>query len=158
MKTWFVNVGMDNPNDPCTKAAHPYVRHWQLCRRYGYLSAGGGPQYSNPLYRLGVGDEVFAYQARAGYVGYGIVTNEAQPTDDLRVENGRRLPDVLSDLAINLPDSDSDEWEHAVAIDWKDTRSMDEAIYVSGMFAGRLTACELRHEATLERLRQHFAT
>ena len=50
---WFVNVGMDrNEIDAANKEGKRYHRQWDFCREYGYLSAGGGLQCSDPLKKL----------------------------------------------------------------------------------------------------------
>src|SRR5262249_12353568 len=64
---WFVNVG-EGEN-----------RSWDDCRKYGFLSAGHGSKYSDPLKKLRAGAKVFAYMKGLGYVGYGEVTHEAVP-------------------------------------------------------------------------------
>jgi hypothetical protein len=80
---WFVNVG---------EGAH---RNWDDNRRYGYISAGGGAKYSRFLKRLKVGDKIFAYMKRLGYVGYGEVTREAVMIRDFFVaEESKQLLDL----------------------------------------------------------------
>ena len=64
---WFVNVG---------ESEH---RTWEDNVTYGFVAAGHDERYSRPPRKLGVGDEVFAYMAGLGYVGYGVVTAFAVP-------------------------------------------------------------------------------
>jgi hypothetical protein len=77
---WFVNVG-EGPH-----------RNWSDNVKYGYIGAGQGPKYSEPLKKLKEGDSIFAYMSGHGYVGYGVV-----------LESTRMLKDfLLDDKGTNL--------------------------------------------------------
>lgn len=76
---WFINVG---------EGEH---RTWEDNRAYGFIAAGQGEKYSKPLKKLQAGDRLFAYMKGLGYVGYGEVTEEAQPIADVRLEDGSLL-------------------------------------------------------------------
>ena len=45
-------------------------RSWDDFRRYGFVAAGGGRQYSDPLRKLQPGNKLYAYQKGRGYVGW----------------------------------------------------------------------------------------
>jgi hypothetical protein len=82
--TWFVNNGIDD---------HPgNTRNWNLCRKYGFVSAGGDEKYSRPLHKLNIGDQIAVYQKRHGYVGVGTVTQPAVPADEFRMKDGHLYP------------------------------------------------------------------
>src|SRR5690606_16302105 len=78
---WFVNVGMNDNN----------ARSWDKCRELGFLSAGGGRKYSDSLKKLRPGSRVLAFQKQRGYVGYGIVSDAAQPFSAVALDDGRFL-------------------------------------------------------------------
>ena len=62
---YYVNVGEgDN-------------RCWEDCREFGYMSAGQGVKYSDPIRTLEIGDIIAAYLKGFGYVGIGRVTKNA---------------------------------------------------------------------------------
>ena len=67
---WYVNVG------ECE------WRNWEDFVKYGFLSAGWGRKYTEPLRKLEVGGSVFAYMRGLGYVGYGSVVQESCPAKD----------------------------------------------------------------------------
>jgi ribosomal protein L30E len=71
---WFVNVG---------EGLH---RNWDDNVKYGYIGAGQGPKYSDPLKKLKEGDPIFAYMKGLGYVGFGIVREPAKMVKDFVVE------------------------------------------------------------------------
>ena len=71
---WYVNVG-EGPH-----------RSWDDMRRYGFLAAGGGRFYSSRLEQLNVGDTIFGYQKKAGYVGRGMVTSTAKMARDFEID------------------------------------------------------------------------
>ena len=153
---WFVNVGMDrNEIEAANKEGKRYHRQWDFCREYGYLSAGGGIQYSDPLKKLDVGAQVVAYQKGRGYVGYGIVSQEATPIDALLLSNGRTLEQTLDIVGKNasLPE---DKREYAVGIEWRKTMPLDDGLKFSGIFANQNVVCRLRDEATTSFLRERF--
>ncbi len=52
---------------------------------------------------------------------------------------------------------DADLTEYAVPVRWRETRSLDEAVWQRGLFASQLSACRLRDERTLELLRDMLA-
>ena len=73
-KDWYVSFGEANGS-----------RSWDDACRYGFVSAGGRKWYSDSLQKVPVGDRVFAYIPKVGYVGIGTVTAPAAPADHARV-------------------------------------------------------------------------
>jgi len=143
---WYVNVG-DSTS-----------RSWEDARRYGFVAAGGGSWYSEPLKKLEPGARIFAYQKGYGYVGYGIVTKPAQIATDFTV-NGKEL---LS-LSLQQPNlahdrDDPEQAEYVVGVEWKKTVPLSGAKTFAGVFANQNIVCRLRHEPTLEFLNQQFGS
>src|SRR5262249_37552723 len=105
---WFVNVG---------EGAH---RNWDDNKRYGFISAGQGATYSRFLKRLKIGDKIFAYMKKLGYVGYGEVTREAVMIKDF-IPDGESKPVLELPLRAKHADENSDspelsEW--AIGVKW----------------------------------------
>jgi hypothetical protein len=141
---WYVNA------DDCK------ARNWEDCRRCGFLSAGGGRIYSDSLQRLDVGDKVFAYQKKAGYVGYGTVTQKASSVGDFMVD-GKLLSECVQSSPDLLHDPDnSDLQEYVIGVAWAKTFSIQEAKTFPGAFANPNVVCKLRDPETLEFLRTAF--
>lgn len=141
---WYVNIGIDdNPDNH---------RDWDLCRKYGFVSAGGGARYSQPLYKLHTGDLIAAYYTGKGYVGVGTVSQTAMAADEFLLKDGRPLNDV-SPLKGATADADG---EHLLGVDWIKTVSKDEAKTFRGAFANQNVVCKLRHGPTAEFIRQQF--
>lgn len=141
---WFVNNGIDdNPEN---------TRDWKKCCEHGFISAGGDPRYSEPLYKLQPGNTIAAYQRKAGYVGVGTVISAAVPADDFRLADGKFLSQVNS----KLHGKGGDNGEHVVGIRWKKTVPADQAKTFKGVFANQNVVCKLRDPATLEFLQQQF--
>jgi len=147
---WFVNTGMGQPKIPESKG-----RHWNNCRRLGYIAAGGGPKWSRALKKLTPGDRVFAYVSKAGYVRYGTVSRAAAPVHLFTLADGRSLDDHLHG-AWNNSERSEDMWEYAVGVDWVSTFAIDEARSFQGAFANQNAVCKLRHPETLEFLVKEF--
>ncbi|MCP2337351.1 endonuclease NucS domain-containing protein [Actinomadura rupiterrae] len=137
------------------------VRSWKDARRYGFVSAGGGDWFSRTLRSLPVGARVFVHIPKAGYVGVGTVTQEAQPYEDaeLRVDGElRRMTDLDLEAGYqhNVPDDDQDRREWAVAVEWIKTVPREEALWKAGMFANQNSACKLRARFTIDEALRHF--
>jgi hypothetical protein len=141
---WYVNV------DDCKE------RSWEDCRRFGFLAAGGGRIYSDQLQRLDIGDQVFAYQKKAGYVGYGIVTQKVRPASEFRCDGKLLSECVQSSPDLLLHKNDPDLEEYAIGIDWKKTFTIQDAKKSSGMFANQNVVCKLSDPETLEFLKRAF--
>jgi len=94
---YYVNVG---------EGSH---RDWIDCKRYGFLSAGGeNPRWKNQILRLIKGDVVAAYLANHGYVGIGIVTEQAVPMKKFIVDgvplsqHSLAQPGMLTSSLLNM--------------------------------------------------------
>lgn len=141
---WYANAG---------DGSH---RSWEDMRRYNFLAAGGGSFYSKRLEQLNAGEPVFAYQKGIGYIGFGIVTQEAMPASKFDY-NGT----PLFDLDLKQPnikhDADNPELaEYVVGIDWQKTFPLSEGKKFPGAFANQNVVCKLRDQATLEFLKDEF--
>ena len=137
--------------------AEPGAHRWEIAARYGLLNAGGGSKYWKQLERLEVGKLVFAYVAKAGYVGIGQVTGEMTPARDAEVQiAGQRQPlldqpDLNATWRNNAASEDPEKTEMVVPVKWlTDTRPVDQAIWEKGLFPSRLVVCKLRCEHTIE--------
>lgn len=155
---WYVNLGMDAPDDPKIDASGlKYERHWEFCREFGYVSAGGDPKYWRPLLKLGVGDRVWIYQKQAGYLGTGVVTHQAMPIDQVALDDGSKLVDRLARSDLNQT-GDPDGYAYAVRVRWISTVPIDNARFFPGAFANQNIVCKLTNEATLAFLRKEFGS
>lgn len=143
---WFVNVG---------DGQH---RSWEDCVKYGFLSAGQGKIYSDPLKKLRIGDKVLAYMKQNGYVGYGIVNKEAVPVRDYYVEReGKKileLPLQQPGLSDNKDNDDLSEW--LVGIEWVKTFPRNNPKWAKDLFANQNIVCKLRHQPTVDFLVKEF--
>lgn len=153
---WYVNLGMDSPDALTVDASGlKCERHWEFCREYGYVSAGGHPRYWRPLLKLSVGDRVWIYQKQAGYLGTGVVVSLAAPIDQVMLDDGSKLVDRLGRSDLNQND-DPDRYAYAIRIRWDSTVSIGGARSFPGAFANQNIVCKLTNEATLTYLRKQF--
>lgn len=135
-------------------------RNWDDFRRYGFVSGGQGRWYSRTLKALSVGDHVYAYIPKVGFVGSGVVTAEATPVRDFVVEVGGRTVPILEvplrqpGLAENADDLEL--CEYCVGVRWIDTRDRDDAYSEPGLRRNQNTAFRLTHEPTLHALEDEF--
>jgi hypothetical protein len=153
---WFVNVGMDDPDDkPVDTAGRGNIRHWDNCVRYGYIAGGGGARSSDALKKLEPGWHVVAYQKGEGYLGYGVVTRRAEPIHRLRVEGSATLAETLKQTEHN-PGRPEDRWEYAVGVEWRRTFPLNNGKWFKGGFANQNIVCRLADPDTVSFLRAQF--
>ena len=135
-------------------------RNWDDCRKYGFVSGGGGKWYSQTLKSLFPGSRVFVNIPRTGYVGVGTVKESAVPARDFRVTIGGREMPIL-DAPLDAPKmgenmDNLDLSEYLVRVEWIKAVPRTEAYWEKGLFALQHTACKLTSSFTIERLSQHF--
>jgi hypothetical protein len=135
-------------------------RTWEDCRKYGYISAGGGKWYSNTLNLLPIGARVFVNVPQQGYVGVAEVISKATPVGKFEIEYKGKKRKLL-DLELHAPnitdDMDDPELaEYMVGVRWIKTVDLDDAVKEKGLFGNQNSACKLRNSHTIERLTQIF--
>ncbi|MHC4672912.1 MAG: endonuclease NucS domain-containing protein [Planctomycetota bacterium] len=145
---YYVNVGDNETND----------RKWEDCAKYGFLRAGGGPQWSRPLKKLKEGDRIFAYLKGHGYVGFGHISQEAKPLKDFiadgQSEHLIELIDLHKTTVNQLDDPDKQEW--AIGVKWHKDNKRENARNFKGIFSHPSIVCKLRDDATVKYLCQEF--
>jgi hypothetical protein len=142
----FVNTGIKEGR----------VREWNLNIEFSYVSAGGGARWINAIKKLKIGDKIFAYIKGFGYVGYGIVEEEAVPVSEYEFE-GKRIVDALPDghpWKGQSPTSEGGEWLSKVT--WIKTFSKEQAKWLSNGFANQNVVCKLRDMRTFDFLVKEF--
>ncbi len=138
-------------------------RSWEDAERYGYLAAGGGAFYTKPLEKLFPGARVFLYKPYPvkGYVGVGLVKEPVRLVSEFEVVvAGQKIPILdapLADPEKVTHDADNPELcEQLVRVEWLVTRSLEDAIWQTGLFTNQMPACKLRDRETIEFLEQAF--
>lgn len=135
-------------------------RSWSDCQKYGFISGGGGKWYSQTLKLLFPGSRVFVNIPKTGYVGVGLVKDNAVPIQDFKVllEDQEvpilNAPLVAQNMAENADDLDL--CEYLVRVEWLKAVPKDAAFWEKGLFAIQHTACRMTSSFTIERLSQHF--
>ncbi len=148
-RDWYVSFGEDG------------FRDWDDAQLYGFVSAGGGPWYIGTIKKLPVGGCVFVNLPGKGYVGVGVVTENAVPARDFIVTvNGHPVP--LTEAPHSAPNLvaraayDDDETEWVAPVRWLATVPRNEAISFKGRYGNQNSATKLTHaltrETVLERL------
>ena len=61
-------------------------RSWEDATKYGFIAAGGGKWYSNTLSLLHPGAKIFACIPKVGYVGVGIVKENAISVNEFLID------------------------------------------------------------------------
>jgi hypothetical protein len=153
---WFVNVGMHSASSTIRdQAGYGDIRHWENCKRFGYVAAGGGSRYSDALKRLSIGDPILVYQSGVGYVGYGTVSRLATPVHNFTLDDGSSLESTVNPRQPNLG-IQPDLWEFAIGVQWHKSFDLSDAKTFKGAFANQNVVCKLSDTETVRFLRQEF--
>jgi uncharacterized protein len=110
--------------------------HWQWadCSKYGFISAGQGPQWKRSICGFNIGDIFAAYLKGKGFVGIGQITEKARPIREVKI-NGRplmSLPLACKKMDDNI---DNDEkCEYVALVDWIRSIPEGEAKFISGLY------------------------
>jgi hypothetical protein len=138
-------------------------RTWEDGRKYGFISAGGGPWYSRTLQMLTPGDRVWVKIPKVGYVGVGRVTEPVQTANEFKVPtpSGERpsLEVLQTGPFLKQLADDPDTVEHFVRVKWLDDVPESQAFDEVGLFGNQNSVCQpttpkWRH--TVERLKARF--
>lgn len=123
-------------------------RTWVDCRKFGFLSAGQGKIWGEQTQTLREGDVVVAYLSRKGYVGVGVVIEQAVMAKDFRI-NGKRL-DELDLVCTRMMEnaSDPEKAEYPVRVEWKASCDSSEAKWArnKGLFTARMARASLQNQ------------
>lgn len=113
----------------------------------------GTDWFSRTLRSLPVGARIFTHIPKAGYVGVGTVSGEAQPFEDaaLTVDGESRQMTGLTlkgtyrahDGAADA-EGGQDRREWIVPVDWAKAVPREQALWRTGFFANQNSACKLR--------------
>lgn len=125
---------------------HGPERSWEDAMEYGFIGAGGGQWYSRTLNQLSVGDRVWVYIPKVGYVGVGRVTETANKADEVvfHTNSGDKTIYELSNKASYHLQSkdDEDEAEYMVKVNWIKKVSVKDAVSEVGLFGNQNTVCK----------------
>ncbi len=127
-------------------------RSWEDCRRFGFLSAGGGRNWSEQLDKLNQGDVVVAYLKKTaqggGYAGVGIVTHRAVRVKQFRFR-GKPIPkSELEEPGLYTSAEDRELTNYLVGIKWHKTFSRKHAKFESnfGLFTPHRVVASLANQ------------
>lgn len=143
---WFVNIGMTQEED----------RSWDDARDYGFVSGGQGARSRAAMERLEIGDRIFAFVSKQGYVGYGIVDQRAVMARDYVLADGRPLLSVVKGNTMRQNVDDPERSEYVVAVRWKKTVPVKDARLFSGIFRNQNVVCKIRDAQTADFLKEQF--
>lgn len=128
--------------------------------KYGFLIAGGGDWYANPLDFLNPGDRVWVHLGSGkGFCGVATVTAPRQAVDDFIVkdDNGTEVPvlDVVQSDLRTIKDN-PDTADYAVRLSWIHKVQYKQGVWEKGFLANQNTVARPtspKWEYTVERLK-----
>ena len=139
-------------------------RHWEDAVKYGFISAGGGPWYTQTLHLLEADSRVWVNVPGQGYVGVGLVTEPVKRITEFLVvgPNGAQMPILEAPLKspeIGKSAQNPELTECLVRVRWIKTVPLSEAISERGFFGNQNTVARpttSKWNFTIERLRKRF--
>lgn len=133
-----------------------YGRSWEDARKWGFVSASSST--TNLLSNINAGDMIFCHIAGTGFVGVGVCTAPAVPSDCFLIidEDGIEKP-ILDcawenqDAKNNLPDN-----ELFLKVRWYKTVAREDGYWEKGMTSLPMVAYTLSDETTHDMVLKHF--
>ena len=137
-------------------------RKWDDARKYGFISAGGGPWYTKTLSLLSPGDRVWVNIPHTGYVGVGVVIETVQQAKDIAFTYDNALT-PMKKLPLQgkffYSEDDPESAEYVVKVQWIKTVAASKAIKEIGFFGNQNTVCRPTAEKwnfTVDRLKKSW--
>ena len=137
-------------------------RKWDDARKYGFISAGGGPWYTKTLSLLSPGDRVWVNIPHTGYVGVGVVTDTVLQAKDA-VFDHENTQTPMKELPLHgkyfYSEDDPENAEYVVKIQWIKTVATSKAVKEIGFFGNQNTVCRPTAEKwnfTVDRLKKSW--
>lgn len=141
---YFVNTGIKDDN----------ARDWGLNLKHGFVSAGA-PRFIRAIKNLKKNDRFFAYIKGNGYVGYGVVEEEAVFVKDF-ISEGTPITDSLPEGHPWKQHDDPSTHEWLVRVNWLKIYKQEDAQWFKGAFANQNVVCRLREPNTFKFLVDKF--
>lgn len=147
---WFMNVGEKNGKFK--------ERYWEDNAKFGFISLGHGDININLLEKVDVGNYIFAYISKCGYIGYGKVRSKAVMYKDsnlykkvvnkqINLKNEHFMKEKIDDIY---------NCEYIIEIDW--LKKLDKTNPIPGgtLYVSPSTFCELHKSKTITELIYEF--
>ena len=126
-----------------------HERSWIDCKKYGFLSAGGGKVFGKQIQSFYRGDVVVAYLSGNGYVGVGIVIERAVMAKNFRI-NDKKLGelDLVSKRMMEKNADNPEKAEYLVKVAWKATCDANKAKWIKNkrLFVSRMAKASLQNQ------------
>jgi hypothetical protein len=133
-------------------------RCWEDCKKYGFLSAGQGRKWSDPIRSLEQGDIVVAYLKKHGFVGIGVVKEKAVRLEKFKYR-GKSLRDLPLRMKNIFQNHNNDNTEYLVRITWLRSVEREDAKWIpkAGLFATQRVKASLQlQQKTIDFLEVKF--
>lgn len=120
-------------------------RNWDDCRKFGFISAGGGVRFTDSIRSLSPGDVVVAYLKGYGYVGIGTITESAVHVSDFMFQDKS-----LSEYDLKAPKMFENEntvkAEYLAKVKWRKSVKREDAKWTrnGGLYTSQLIKASLK--------------
>lgn len=117
-------------------------RHWDDYRQFGYISAGQGVRWRDPMLQFHVGDLIAAYLKGHGYVGIGRIVARAQPIRNVCVDGVSLLSRPLRCERASENSESKELSEYVCLVEWIRALPREQAKWISN--AGLFSSTHIR--------------
>ena len=124
------------------------TRNWDDYRDFGFISAGGKDRWQEAMRGFNQGDAFAAYLKGRGFVGLGIVREEAKPISEVQVGGIPLLSCELAEEGMKKNAGVPERCEYVALVDWIATVGREEAKWKkkSGLFTTQLVRASLDNQ------------
>jgi uncharacterized protein len=133
-------------------------RCWDDCKKFGFISAGQGEKWSNPIKTLIPDDIIVAFLKRHGFVGIGRVLEKAVRVNDFKID-GKSLHQFHLVKPEIFENSENERSEYLARINWITSVDKNAAKWKgkSGLYSTPLIKASLQGQSkTIEFLENAF--
>ena len=124
------------------------TRCWNDYKKYGFISAGGGIQWRDPMLTFEEGDVVAAYLKGKGFVGIGRVISAAKPVREVLLNKKLLLSYPLERPGLGDNCDNPELSEYVALVDWIEAVEADDAKWKakSGLYTTPLIKASLDNQ------------
>ena len=124
------------------------TRCWNDYKKYGFISAGGGIQWRDPILTFEEGDVVAAYLKGKGFVGIGRVISAAKPVREVLLNKKLLLSYPLERPGLGDNCDNPELSEYVALVDWIEAVEADDAKWKakSGLYTTPLIKASLDNQ------------
>lgn len=146
---YYINAGIDKTDN----------RIWDDYVKYGFIAAGQGEKWSEPVKSLELNDIIVVYIKNKGFAGVGKITQKAIPVKDFKLKEKPIQNYNLKSVGLFRNSDDVKKCDWVVGVKWIKTFEENKAKFEKkkGLFTTQLIKASLQNQQiTKDYIEQEF--